>query len=218
MSIESVMPSNHLILYRPLLLLPSVFHSIRVFSNESALRIRWPKYWSSSFKISPSNEHPGLISWNPLIKDTPRPKTKKKPPLDSRKSTILIKSKPIPARWMIHKLENKTIIPKKFPLCCEGSEPHISFLADGSNKGTGNPQEIWPQRPMGFDYKTSTGWGQTDSLESTNKILHTPGPRGKRAMAPQETKPRLPACVGGSPMEAQVSRVRGTGSSCPPLA
>ena len=62
MSIESVMPSNHLILCRPLLLLPSIFPSIRVFSNESALRIRWLKYWSFSFNISPSNEHPGLIS------------------------------------------------------------------------------------------------------------------------------------------------------------
>ena len=63
MSIESVMPSNHLILYRPLLLLPSIFPSIRVFSNESALCIRWPKYWSLSFNISPSKEHPGLISF-----------------------------------------------------------------------------------------------------------------------------------------------------------
>ena len=63
MSIESVMPSNHLILCRPLLLLPSVFPSIRVFSNESVLRIRWPKYWSFSFNISPSNEHSGLISF-----------------------------------------------------------------------------------------------------------------------------------------------------------
>ena len=63
MSIESVMPSNHLILCCPLLLLPSVFPSIRVFSNESALRIRWPKYWSFSFNISPSNEHPGLSSF-----------------------------------------------------------------------------------------------------------------------------------------------------------
>ena len=62
MSIELVMLSNHLTLCRPLLLLPSVFPSIRVFSNESALRIRWPKYWSFSFNISPSNEHPGLIS------------------------------------------------------------------------------------------------------------------------------------------------------------
>ena len=62
MSIEPVMPSNQLILYRPLLLLPSIFPSIRVFSNESALRIRWPKYWSLSFNISSSNEHPGLIS------------------------------------------------------------------------------------------------------------------------------------------------------------
>ena len=62
MSIESVMPSNHLILCRPLLLPPSMFPSIRVFSNESALRIRWPKYWSFSFNISPSNEYSGLIS------------------------------------------------------------------------------------------------------------------------------------------------------------
>jgi len=63
MSIESVMPSNHLILCHPLLLLPSIFPSIRVFSNESALHMRWPKYWSSSFNISPSNKHPGLISF-----------------------------------------------------------------------------------------------------------------------------------------------------------
>ena len=63
MSIKSVMPSNHLILCHPLLLLPSVFPSIRVFSNKSALHIRWPKYWSFSFSISPSNEHSGLISF-----------------------------------------------------------------------------------------------------------------------------------------------------------
>ena len=63
MSIESVMPSNHLILCRPLRLLPSIFPSIRVFSNESALCIRWPKYWNFSFNISPSNGHPGLISF-----------------------------------------------------------------------------------------------------------------------------------------------------------
>ena len=62
-SIQSVMPSNHLILSCPLLLLPSVFPSIRVFSSESALRIRWPKYWSFSFNISPSKEHPGLSSF-----------------------------------------------------------------------------------------------------------------------------------------------------------
>ena len=62
-SIKSVMPSSHLILCHPLLLLPSIFPSIRVFSNESALCIRWPKYWNFSFNISPSNEHPGLISF-----------------------------------------------------------------------------------------------------------------------------------------------------------
>ena len=63
MSIESVMTFNHLILHRPLLLLPSIFPNIRVFSSESVLRIRWPKYWSFSFSISPSNEYPGLISF-----------------------------------------------------------------------------------------------------------------------------------------------------------
>ena len=70
MSIESVMPSNHLILCHPLLLLPSIFASIRVFSNESALRIKWPKYWSFSFNISPTNEHPGrisLVDWLDLL-------------------------------------------------------------------------------------------------------------------------------------------------------
>ena len=63
MSIESVMPSNHLILCHPLLLPPSIFPSIKVFSDESVLRIRWPKYWSFSFNISPSNENPALISF-----------------------------------------------------------------------------------------------------------------------------------------------------------
>ena len=73
MSIELVIPSDHLILCHPLLLLPSIFPSIRVFSNESALRMRWPKYWSFSFNISPSKEHPGLISfkmdWLDLLAD-----------------------------------------------------------------------------------------------------------------------------------------------------
>ena len=63
MSNDSVMPSNHLILCHPLLLLPSIFTSLRVFSNESALRIRWPKYWSFSFSISPSSEYSGLVSF-----------------------------------------------------------------------------------------------------------------------------------------------------------
>ena len=63
MSMESVVPYNHLIFCHPLLLLPSIYPSIRVFSNESTLPIRWPRYWSFSFSISPSNEHPGLISF-----------------------------------------------------------------------------------------------------------------------------------------------------------
>ncbi|XDA71025.1 hypothetical protein R6Z07F_001382 [Ovis aries] len=65
MCIKSVMPSSHLILCRPLLLLPPTPPSIRVFSNESTLRMRWPEYWSFSFSISPLNEHPGLISYRP---------------------------------------------------------------------------------------------------------------------------------------------------------
>ena len=76
MFIESVMPSNHLILCRAHLLLPSTYPSIRVFSNESVLRIRWPKYWSFSFSLSPSDEHPGLISfrmdWLDLLAVSPR--------------------------------------------------------------------------------------------------------------------------------------------------
>ena len=79
MSIESVMPSNHFILCRPLLLPPSVFPSIRVFSNQSILHIRWPKYWSFSFSISSSNEHPGLISfrmdWLDLLRVQGTPKS-----------------------------------------------------------------------------------------------------------------------------------------------
>ena len=71
MSIESVMPSNHLILCRPLFLLPSIFPSIRVFSNESVLPIRWPKYWSFSFSISPSNEYSGLIRFRDGLVGSP---------------------------------------------------------------------------------------------------------------------------------------------------
>ena len=76
MSIEAVMPSNHLILRRPLLFPPSIFPNIRVFSNESVLHIRWPKYWSFSFSTSPSNEYSGLISFRmdwldlPVIQET----------------------------------------------------------------------------------------------------------------------------------------------------
>ena len=86
MSIESVMPSNHLILCHPLLLLPSIFPSIRVFSDESALRIRWPKYWSFSFNISPSNEHPGLI---PFIPCSPRDSQESSPTIQFKSSNSL---------------------------------------------------------------------------------------------------------------------------------
>ena len=91
MSIESVMPSNHLVFCHPPLLLPSVFPSIRVSSNESYLHIRWPKYWSFSFNISPSNEHPGLIcfkmDWLDLL--AVQGTLKNLPQLHSSKASIL---------------------------------------------------------------------------------------------------------------------------------
>ena len=93
MSIESVMPPNHLILCCPLLLLPSIFPRIRVFSNESALCIRWPKYWSFRFKISPSNEHPGLISstkdWLDLLAVQGTQESSPTPQLKSINSSVL---------------------------------------------------------------------------------------------------------------------------------
>ena len=91
LSIESVMPSNHLILCRPLLLPPSIFPSIRVFSNESALHIRWPKYWSFSFNINPSNEHSGMISFRMDWLDLPAVQGTLKSPLQhhSSKASIL---------------------------------------------------------------------------------------------------------------------------------
>ena len=94
MSIESVMPSNHLIFCRPLLLLPSIFPSIRVFSNESALRIRWPKFWSFSFSISSTNEHPGLISFRRDWLDLLAVQGTRKSPLQhhSSKASILQRS------------------------------------------------------------------------------------------------------------------------------
>ena len=88
-SIESVMPSSHLILCRPLLLLPPIPPSIRVFSNESALRIRWTKYWSFSFSISPSNEHPGLISFRIRLVGSPCS------PRDSQESSLIPQFKSI---------------------------------------------------------------------------------------------------------------------------
>ena len=93
MSIKLVMPSNHLILCHPLVLLPSIFPSIRVFSNGSVLRIRWPKYWSFSFSISPSNEHPGLISfrmdWLELLAVQGTRKSSPTPQFKSINSSVL---------------------------------------------------------------------------------------------------------------------------------
>ena len=93
MSMESVMPSNHLVLCRPLLLLPSIFPSIRVFSNESALCVRWPKYWSFSFSISPSNEYSGLVSfridWFDLLAFQGTLKSSPTPQLESMSLSVL---------------------------------------------------------------------------------------------------------------------------------
>ena len=114
MSIESVMPSNHLILCRPLLLLTSIFSSIRVFSNESALHIRWAKYWSFSFNINPSNEHPGLISfrmdWLDLLAAQGTLKSSPTPQFKSINSSVLSylyspTLTPIPDYWKNHSLD-----------------------------------------------------------------------------------------------------------------
>ena len=120
-SIELVMPSNHLILCHPLFLLPSIFPTIRVFSNESALHIRWPKYWSFSFSISPSSEYSGLISFR-------------------------------------------------------------------------NPQGIRLWRPVGFDYRTSTGLGK-QTLGGHKQNLVCTRTQEKGAMTLQEPEPDLPVSV-----------------------
>ena len=97
LSIESVMPSNHLILFRPLLLLPPIFPSIEIFSSESALCMRWPKNWSFSFSISPSNEHPGLISFSGLAGSPCSPRdSQESPPTPQFKNYLLKRMK----RWL----------------------------------------------------------------------------------------------------------------------
>ena len=127
MSIESVMPSNHLILCHPLLLLPPILPSIRVFSSESTCRMRWPKYWSFNFNISPSNEHPGLISfrmdWLDLL---PVQGTLKSLLQDhSSKASILLLSflyspalTSIHDHWKNHSLDKRTFVDKV--ICCLG--------------------------------------------------------------------------------------------------
>jgi len=124
MSIESVMPSSHLILCRPFLFLPPVPPSIRVFSSESALHIRWPKYWSFSFNISPSSEHPGLISfrmdWLDLLAVQGTPKSLLQ--YHSSKASILqcsaffITLTSIHDYWKNHSFDTFTAIPFKFPM------------------------------------------------------------------------------------------------------
>ena len=133
MSIESVMPSNHLILCHPLLLPPSIFPSIRVFLNESALRIRWPKYWSFSFNISPSSEHSGLISfrvdWLDLLSIQ---RTLKSLQYHSSKALILwcsaffiVQLTSIHDYWKNHSFDSMDLcwqsnVSAFFLLCCQG--------------------------------------------------------------------------------------------------
>ena len=134
MSIDLVMPSNHLILCRPLLLLPSIFPSIRVFSNESGLHNRWPKYWSVGFNISPSNEHPGLISfrmdWLDLLAGSPCS------PRDSQESSPIPQFKSINSSALsflysltitsIHAAAAAAKLPQSCPTLCDpidGSPP-----------------------------------------------------------------------------------------------
>ena len=121
MSMESVMPSKHLILCRPLLLPPSIFPSIRVFSNESALHIRWPKDWSFSFGISPSNEHPGLISfrmdWLDLLAVQGTLKGLLQPQFKATNSSVLILYGPTltsihDGYWKNHTLTRWTFVAK----------------------------------------------------------------------------------------------------------
>ena len=133
LSIESVMTSNHLILCPPLLLLPSTFPNIRVFSNESALHIRWPKYWSFSFNISPSNEHPGLISFRMdwldrlavqgTLKSLLQHHTSKASILQHSAFFIVQTFTSIHDYWKNQSLEDRSLLAKQclcFLICCLG--------------------------------------------------------------------------------------------------
>ena len=144
MSMELVMPSNHLILCRPLLLPPSIFPSIRVFSSALVLHIRWPKYWSFSFSISPSNEHPGLISFRMDWLDLPAAQGTLKSLLQhhSSKASILLcsaffivmvirgqKGGGIDWETDIYTLLSVKQIPKKNLLCSTGNSTQYSVMA-----------------------------------------------------------------------------------------
>ena len=136
MSIESVLPSNNLILCRPLLLLPPIFPSIRVFSNDSALRIRWPKYWRSTFSISPSSEYSGLISfrmdWFDLLEVQVTLKSLLKP--QSSEASVLL----LTVASQKNKSKNQCLNFSKYPCTCSALisnnyvDHHVSsFLFDG---------------------------------------------------------------------------------------
>ena len=138
MSIESVMPSNHLILWHPPVLLPSIFPSIRVFSNESALRNRWPKYWSFSFSISPSNEHSGLISFR------------------------IIGWISLQAKWLSRVFSNTTVQKHQFP--ASGSFIRSQFFTSGGQSiGASASASVLP---MNIQDLFPLGWTGLISLQS----------------------------------------------------
>ena len=140
--------------------------------------------------------------WNPPEKDTPHPKTKKKLQWDSRRSAIMKNQIPYllggwPTNW-------RTIIPKNFSHCCEGSDSHGW---EGPNKGSGNPQGIWLWSTAEFYCKTSIGLRETDfRLGGHKQNLVCTKSQKKGAVAPQETGAKLPASIGGPPVEVWVSR------------
>ena len=142
MSIESVMPSNHLILCRPLLLLLSIFPSIRVFSNESALHIRWPKYWSFSFSISPSNEYSGFISFRMDWLDLLAVQGTLKRLLQHHNSKASI----LGAQEMLVKVYHLRILPSWL------KSPTLSFKT-GTNPATISTNQLRPRR-TGFKIRT----------------------------------------------------------------
>ena len=186
MSIESVMPSNHLILCRPLLLLPSIFPSIKVFSNESALRIRWPKYWSFSFNISPSNEHRGRISFKELVASpcSPQKESKKSINLDkqmiqfshvqlfatpwtaARQAFLSITNSQSPSKPMsiesVMPTQPSPVVP--FSSCLQSFLASRSFqmsqlfASGGQSTGVSTLVSVLPKKSQGWSPLGWTGW------------------------------------------------------------
>ena len=144
MSIESVMLSSHLILCHPLLLLPSIFPSIRVFSNESALHIRWPKYWSFNFNISPSNEHPGLISFRMDWLD-----------LLAVQGTLKSLVQPYSSKALILLIQSSGLIPLQGAVNPKGNQSWIFF---GRTDAEAETPILWPPDVKSCHWKWPWCW------------------------------------------------------------